>query len=190
MRFSTARKFGTCLLLITAAACGDDAPGASAPKAAAQAPKKADTVAAVKPPEPTTAQIEYLYNPVAKRDPFRGLRVETAPDEAGGTEGSVCSEPLCQQDIDEFSLVAVVSGDANPMGMVEDKNGVGHLVRRNSKIGRQGGKVTQVLRDCIIVTSFVRGPDNRDVATKTNMCVKTDVRTAPVLNLMDGKLRQ
>jgi type IV pilus assembly protein PilP len=72
--------------------------------------------------------------------------------------------------------------------MVEDRNAIGHLVRRNTKIGKQGGKVTQILRDCIVVTSFVQAPDGKAQATRTDMCVKPDTREQPPLDLLKGKV--
>jgi type IV pilus assembly protein PilP len=91
-------------------------------------------------------------------------------------------------DTDELTVVAVVSGDANPLAMVEDRTGVGHIVRRNTRIGKQGGKVTQILRDCFVVTSFVSGgADGKPLANKQNMCVKSDVRSIDPLDLLKGK---
>ena len=84
----------------------------------------------------------------------------------------------------------MISGDANPVAMVEDRSGIGHVVRRNSKIGKQGGKVTSILRDCIVVTSFVQGPDGKAQPNRTNLCVKQEVATKPVLDLMQGKLHE
>lgn len=144
----------------------------------------------------TTASEPYQYTYVAmgKRDPFRNQSLESAPgpNSAENRPGiEVCEEPLCQFDLDELRLVAVVSGDANPVAMVEDRSGVGHVVRRNAKMGRQAGKVTSILRDCIVVTSFVKGPDERLQPNRQNLCVSTEGQgTAPILDLMNGKTRE
>ena len=175
-------------LILTAAlgalaGCGDDPPPATAPTAAA-AKKKAEAPA----PLAATTQVDYAFSPINKRDPFRPLTVEgpKGPTETGET--ITCTEPLCQVDIDDLSVVAVVSGDANPLAMVEDRGGVGHIVRRNTRVGKQGGKVTQILRDCIVVTSFITGgPDGKPQANKQNMCVKTDSRSVEPLDLLKGK---
>lgn len=172
-------------LALTAMGCGGAPPAASTASA-----KRPQAAAKVGPAAPagSSAAVAYMYNPVGKRDPFRGLFMETGgarSEESSAPE--VCSDPLCRFDLGDLTVVAVVSGDANPLAMVEDKTGVGHLVRRNTKIGRQGGKVTQILRDCIVVTSFVSGPDGKAQPNKENMCVKSDVRSAPVLDLLGGK---
>jgi type IV pilus assembly protein PilP len=171
------------MLGMLAAACGDDATPAAVATPAAQKKK------AARAPQVAPSLVEYVYSPVNKRDPFRNLLADSQQT-AQTAENAVCAEPLCQFDLDELSVVAVVSGDANPLAMVEDKSGVGHLVRRNTKIGRQGGKVTQVLRDCIVVTSFVTGADGKAQPNKQNLCVRPDVGSAPVMDLLDGKLRQ
>ncbi|MDP3504584.1 MAG: pilus assembly protein PilP [Myxococcales bacterium] len=136
----------------------------------------------------------YSYVSMGKRDPFRGTTVggdTSTATSAGSTDGEVCDEPLCQVDLDELRLVAVVSGDANPVAMVEDRTGTGHVVRRNTKVGRQAGKVTAILKDCIVVTSFVVGPDGRAQPNRQSLCVSTEGQgTNPVLDLMNGKTRE
>lgn len=185
MRFlsSQLRVVVALAALLVIAACGGETTSSSAPP---PPPKKKAEAA---PPPAPVAAVEYMYNPINKRDPFRGIFIESSSGTATTEEGEkvVCSEPLCQYDVDELSVVAVVSGDANPMAMVEDKGGVGYVVRRNSKIGKQGGKVTQIQRDCIIVTSFIQGPDGKAQPNKVNMCVKPDQRMAPAMDLFQGK---
>jgi type IV pilus assembly protein PilP len=175
-------------------ACGEDAPppaSASAPAGPSKPAARGETKATAAQATTTVASsVTYMYNPVGKRDPFRSIYMEsgTSRSESGGSEAAlVCTEPLCTYNLNELTLVAVVSGDANPLAMVEDRTGVGHIVRRNTKIGRQGGKVTQILRDCIVVTSFVSGPDGKAQPNKDTMCVRADARSAPVLDLLGGK---
>jgi type IV pilus assembly protein PilP len=137
---------------------------------------------------------QYSYVAMGKRDPFRSSQMgsdEGPKGPASGPNIEACDEPLCQVDLDELKLVAVVSGDANPVAMVEDKSGVGHVVRRNTKVGRQAGKVTAILRDCIVVTSFVVGPDGRAQPNRQNLCVSTEGQGSnPVLDLLIGKTRE
>ncbi len=166
------------------AGCGEDE--VAAPPVAPTAKKKVEAAA----PVVATASVDYAYNPINKRDPFRPLNIEGAPKASGEASAEVvsCTEPLCLVDVDDLTVVAVVSGDANPIAMVEDRSGVGHIVRRNTRVGKQGGKVTQILRDCIVVTSFISGgPDGKPQANKQNMCVKTDSRSAEPLDLLKGK---
>lgn len=136
---------------------------------------------------------QYTYVAMGKRDPFRsaGAVAEKGPEGQNPIIDG-CDDPLCQFDLDDLRLVAVVSGDANPIAMVEDRTGVGHVVRRNTKVGRQSGKVTAILKDCIVVTSFVLGPDGRSQPNRQNLCVSTEggPTGTPVLDLMNGKTRE
>ena len=173
------------LTLAAFSGCGDDTPAPAATPAAV-ARKKAESAA----PVVATAQVDYVFSPINKRDPFRSLTQagEGPKGPSESTETVSCTKPLCLVDVDDLNVVAVVSGDANPLAMVEDRSGVGHIVRRNTRVGKQGGKVTQILRDCIVVTSFITGgPDGKPQANKQNMCVKTDSRSVEPLDLLKGK---
>lgn len=170
------------LTLAALAGCGEEAPPPAAAPAVAK--KKAEVAA----PVVATAQVDYVFSPINKRDPFRSLTLAVEGPKAEAGETVSCTEPLCLVDIDSLNVVAVVSGDANPLAMVEDRSGVGHIVRRNTRVGKQGGKVTQILRDCIVVTSFITGgPDGKPQANKQNMCVKTDSTSIEPLDLLKGK---
>lgn len=164
--------------------CEDEAPPPPPPVARKKAPVEAAPVVAA-------TQVDYVYNAINKRDPFRGTIIDSPrPGPNDGQQGTQsCDDPLCQIDLDELTVVAVVSGDANPLAMVEDRKGVGHIVRRNTKMGKAGGKVTQVLRECIVVTSFVSGgADGKPIAKKDEMCVKTsDARSEPAFDLLRNK---
>lgn len=186
------RAVAVCLgaLALVGAACGADSGSATVPVAVAPTKRSGSVDAGV-----TTTTEPYLYSYVSmgKRDPFRSSTAgsEVTPGPSGSTDREVCDEPLCQVDLDELRLVAVVSGDANPVAMVEDRTGVGHVVRRNTKVGKQAGKVTAILRDCIVVTSFVVGPDGRAQPNRQSLCVSTEGQGSnPVLDLMNGKTRE
>ncbi len=185
------RYVALSLVAVIAAACGADSSGTT--PTAPVAPVKRPVVVDAGVP---AASEPYLYSYVSmgKRDPFRSSTAgsDVGPVPGGGTPNiDVCDEPLCQVDLDELKLVAVVSGDANPVAMVEDRTGVGHVVRRNTKVGKQAGKVTAILRDCIVVTSFVVGPDGRAQPNRQSLCVSTEGQgTNPVLDLMNGKTRE
>ncbi len=149
------------------AACGEDSPAPAAappppaPKAAVEAPplaavipSAADAGVAVAVADPT-----YSYNPVGKRDPFRSPFTEGNNPNAG--EQQPCEEPLCQWNLDRLILVALVTGDANPLAMVEDPTGTGHVLRRGTRIVKQVGKVKSILRESVIVEEPFQTPDGK-----------------------------
>lgn len=145
-------------------------PQAAVDSAAANAPEAGET-------------FTYQYTPVAKRDPFR------APQRTGTTLNELCKEPLCQFDLDQLTLVAVVTGMANPFAMVEDTEGRGHIIRRNSRIGRQGGRVSQILRDAVVVSETWTTPDGKQISNPVSMQLKADRILDPDLDLQTGQNR-
>lgn len=175
----------TAALALALTACGDSPKGAKPAKAAAAkaAPETAPAAAAVAPAPEGPAYV-YTYNPVGKRDPFRSPVDELGPVTPGPV--SSCNEPLCAFDLDQLKLVAVVTGDANPLAMVEDPAGRGHIVRRNTRMGRQGGKVTQILRDSVTVTEVFSG-NGEIIKNPVMLQLKPDAKQDPAYNMMTGK---
>jgi len=168
------------LLAALAAACGGStpAPPAAPPKAAvAKAPPPAEPAA---PPAPS-----YVYNPVGKRDPFRSPEAEPAAQAA--LANTACTEPLCRFDVDQLTLVAVVSGDANPLAMVQDPQGRGYFVRRNTRVGRQGGKVTQIMSDALVITEYFTTPDGKTTANPVTLAIKSEKIPEQETDLATGK---
>jgi type IV pilus assembly protein PilP len=178
------------LVVATFAACGGG--GGSTRPAATKKPAAKPTkpaAAAAGTPEAAArpaiaSDYVYAYNPLGKRDPFR------SPDElrrAAGADGAPCRELLCQWDLDQLALKAVVTGDANPFAMLEDPQGRGHIVRRNSRVGRQGGKVTQILRDSITITEYFTQPDGKRAAMPREVQMVEERAFAPATDLVSGK---
>jgi type IV pilus assembly protein PilP len=171
-------------LLLGGLGCSDEAPAAK--PAAKAAAKKAEKAEAAEKPAPAAAApaqaYVYAYSPVGKRDPFRApeVRREDVLNEA-------CTEPLCQYDLEQLSLVAVVTGDPNPIAMVEDPNGRGFVVRRNARLGRRGGKVSAIRRDELTVTEFWAGPDGKVVPNATVIKLQADARRAGEFNYATGQ---
>lgn len=174
-------------LLIGFAIAGTTGCGDSKKSTIPEPASKPAAVVASASPDAGTAVIApyiYSYNPLGKRDPFRSMvddsRVATTTD-------SPCKDPLCQWDLDQYTLVGVVTGDANPVAMVEDPMGRGYVIRRNTRMGKQGGKVTQILRDAVTVSEHWTAPDGKDHVNPINLRLKPDKSFAPVVDLSSGK---
>jgi len=141
------------------------------PQKPARAVEQEASEAEAKPEE------EYVYSPVGKRDPFRpyldrfAQAVPVAPDPLCG--------PLCQWDLGQLRLVGIVSGLASPVAMVEDPKGNGHTVRRGTSIGKGNGKVTEILRDRIIVTEYRRLGTGEVVPVETELPLRGAGKSAP-----------
>ena len=133
-----------------AAACGSPPPPPRrAPPPAAAAPKPIDEE--VKEAAPTNI---YVYSPIGKRDPFQNqIAVQTGIShiEVKGR----AKTPLEKWALDQLRLSLTVTGTASPMAMVEDPERRGWTVRIGDFIGQNGGKVTGIHRDEVIVTETI-----------------------------------
>jgi type IV pilus assembly protein PilP len=144
-----ARFIAAALLL---AACGSPPPP---PRRTAPA-----TTTAPKPvaDEDLKAQLPaniYVYSPIGKRDPFQNQSVkQTGFGRAASNPGRV-KTPLEKWGLDQLKLSLTVTGTATPMAMVEDPDHRGWPVRIGDFIGQNGGKVTGIHRDEIVVTETI-----------------------------------
>ncbi len=173
---------------LSLAGCDDSPPRAKTTSKAASKPK-AEAAADKKAPVDDKKSDEavsfiYAYNPLGKRDPYRSPLL----DQVRVSEGTAnCSEPLCMWDLDQLALTAVVTGDANPIAMLVDPQGRGYVVRRNSRVGKQGGKVTQILRDSITVTEYWSDPTGKVIPKPTQKMIQEERNLVPALDLISGK---
>ncbi|MHB1845274.1 MAG: pilus assembly protein PilP [Deltaproteobacteria bacterium] len=110
---------------------------------------------------------EFVYSPIGKRDPFRSPLDDLIV--AHTSEGHC---PLCRWSLDQLKLVAVVTGTGSPMAMVEDPNGVGHLVRQGTAMGRLGGRVSVIQRDQMVVTEKTHDPFGKVVQSRTTLQIE------------------
>lgn len=164
------------------AACGDETPPPPPPQQQqAQKPAATPEVAVADAGTAEPAYV-YAYSPVGKRDPFRSPIVKENPQEQLN-----CTGPLAVWDLDQLTLVATVTSDANPIGMVEDPTGKGYVIRRNTEVGRMCGKVTQVLRDCVTITEYIPQPDGKRQPNPKQLCLKGEQQGGGEIDLGTGK---
>lgn len=53
--------------------------------------------------------------------------------------------------LDELSLIAIVSGDADPRAMFRDASGLGQTVKKGDYISKTAARITKILSDRVIV---------------------------------------
>jgi type IV pilus assembly protein PilP len=170
----------------------DSPPPPPAPKQPPPAPKAAEPAkvdSAAKPVDSAAAPYAYSYNPVGKLDPFHNPIDDLVATSNGATTTttSSCNQPLCRWDLDQLKLVGIVSGMANPVAMMEDPQGIGHFVRRNSFVGKRGGRVTQIKRDEVVVTEIFKGPDGKPHPNNIDMKISGVANdTIEATDLLEG----
>jgi len=148
-------------LATLAVACGE--PKNAAPRAAAPAaPKPVVAPAAPAVPAP---EAEVAYSSVGKRDPFKSflgdLRTTT------GAVVTRCNTPLGRFELDQLRLVAVITGLADPLAMVEAPTGVGYAIRKGACIGKNGGVVATIRTGEVVVTEWAMRADGTREKTET-----------------------
>jgi len=119
------------------------------------------------------------------RDPFSSAQNSHASLESVEKEEHFCEELLCGMELGQLALVAIVSGDASPVAMLEDTQGMGYLVRKNMRIGKRGGRVSSIYQNCLVVSE--PSQEMKSGVREQTLCVKSeDVNTVSV-DLMNGR---
>jgi type IV pilus assembly protein PilP len=167
------------IALAALAACGDSrkpaprpaAAPAAAVVAAAAAPQGAD--AGAEAPAPP----EWVYSSVGKRDPFRSFLTDL--EAAGQALVTRCNTPLGRFELEQLKLVAVVTGLADPVAMLEAPSGVGYAVRRGACLGKNGGVVAAIRTGEVVVSEWAIKADGTRDKTQTVLRLPKE----PSLNL-------
>jgi Tfp pilus assembly protein PilP len=105
----------------------------------------------------------YSYNPNNKRDPFRSFL-------ATGTDSSIIDNiprtPLQKYEIGQYSLTAIIWGIDRPRALVEDPEGIGHVMEIGTYIGKKWGKVETIEEGVVVVTEELQTVDGQLVVKK------------------------
>ncbi len=150
-----------------AAPAGKPAPAAPAKNAAATPPPAKAGVATKSPTASPSAadalaqrlavlrrkvlrEEDFAENDDSNRDPFRSY-LDTWIDRGPKVTASVVSAIFAKYALEELTLIAVVSGDANPRAMFRDPTGLGQTVKRGDYIGKSAARVTKILSDRVVL---------------------------------------
>jgi type IV pilus assembly protein PilP len=149
-------KLALILVGLALAACEPPLPPPDSPAPSKVVEKKATPKNQAKQPSKPSVVYEYSYRPIGKRDPFRSVLDDLAEKAVEAATVKARCGPLCKWDLEQLRLVGVISGISRPFGMVEDPNGVGYVIQRNTSIGRRNGKVSQVRSGEIVITEVYK----------------------------------
>ena len=107
------------------------------------------------------------YDPTGKRDPFQPQAQPNGPPSLDGPR-----TPLQQFELSQLRLVAVIIEPGNDRGsraVVEDSAGLGYILRVDTPIGRNEGRVTAIETDRVVIEEWpvnVFGERRRTVVVK------------------------
>jgi type IV pilus assembly protein PilP len=136
-------------LLVLLLGCGEPiADGSAGTTPAPAKPAKVEDAAAEAPVEQEVVEA-YYYNPAGKRDPFQGF-LNKSRDAA--RQVAEDAPPLQRWDVEKFALKGVIWATSAPSALLVDPDGLGHVVRVGTYVGRNWGKVSSISPDGVVVT--------------------------------------
>jgi type IV pilus assembly protein PilP len=138
--------------LLMLAGCGGGTPTVPAPAKGKAAPVEKKVVVEPKPREKLEVakkeEPEYTYNPAGKPDPFKPF-IQLTPTKAGAK--GVPLTPLQRYETNQLKLVAIIAAREGNVALVEDSAGKGYFLKKGTAIGKNDGKVTQILKDRVVI---------------------------------------
>jgi Tfp pilus assembly protein PilP len=92
---------------------------------------------------------DFQDNDERNRDPFRSyLRLFTSKEGPKSPQVPAIFDKFA---LEELTLIAIVSGDANPRAMFRDPAGVGQSIKRGDYVSKYAARVTKILSDRVIL---------------------------------------
>ncbi len=119
---------------------------------------------------PELAVAERYYVETGRVDPFQPFLRRPEPESAAREEAivqRVPRTPLERIGLGQLKLTAIIIGNPqvnNDLAMVEDSRGKGYVVRTGTYVGQNGGRISRILPNKVIVEK-----PHRDVFGKTSV---------------------
>jgi len=133
------------------------APGAAGQKSdlppVAALPKVVKEKKYSKPPA-----LSSLYNPKGKIDPFVPLFQEKSAETPVATKQRrkrIPRTPLERLALNQIKLTGIILSSSGARAMLEEASGRGYVVTRGTPVGKNWGKVVEILKDRIIIEEEV-----------------------------------
>jgi Tfp pilus assembly protein PilP len=94
---------------------------------------------------------DFAENDESNRDPFRSY-LDTWIERNRPTSGTpIISAIFAKYSLEELTLIAVISGDANPRAMFRDPTGLGQTIKRGDYLGKSAARITKILSDRVVL---------------------------------------
>jgi Tfp pilus assembly protein PilP len=123
------------------------------PKATEPGSEPAETLP-LEPPE--EKQEVSVYRPKSDRDPFKSF-VSTRMETVARTQKTPrIKTPLQRYSLDQLKVVGIIAGGTMSKALLEDDGGKGYVVSAGEAVGSEGGKITSIQKDRIIIESTYR----------------------------------
>jgi hypothetical protein len=93
---------------------------------------------------------DFAENDDTNRDPFRSY-LDSWIERGPKLTTAVVSAIFAKYSLEELTLIAVISGDANPRAMFRDPTGLGQTVKRGDYLSKSAARVTKILSDRVVI---------------------------------------
>ena len=93
---------------------------------------------------------DFAENDETNRDPFRSY-LDTWIDRPVRNIAQPIAAIFSKYAMEELTLIAVISGDANPRAMFRDPTGLGQTVKRGDYLSKSGARITKILSDRVVL---------------------------------------
>jgi Tfp pilus assembly protein PilP len=101
---------------------------------------------------------DFAENDESNRDPFRSY-LDTWIERPTRVATQVVPAIFAKYSLEELTLIAVISGDANPRAMFRDPTGLGQTIKRGDYVGKIAARVTKILSDRVVLEMSDITPD-------------------------------
>lgn len=151
----TAALILMCSALVHCSSASDSTPepSANAQKSKAQSPNQANPNDQKSP----VASAPFSYTSVGKRDPFRSYLIDLANENKARNFGRKLEETESFE-LDQYHLGGLITGISQPKAMLEDPTGHGYVIHVGSRVGKNGGIVTQIDTQGVLVIEETHDP--------------------------------
>jgi Tfp pilus assembly protein PilP len=109
----------------------------------------------------------------SNRDPFRSFLdtwIERGPKISTNVISAICAK----YSLEELTLIAVISGDANPRAMFRDPTGLGQTVKRGDYISKSAARITKILSDRVVLEMSEMTPGGETKALERAVLVNPE----------------
>ena len=111
-------------------------------------------------------EVRYSYNPNNKRDPFQSFLVTASED---SLLDNIPRTPLQKYEVGQYSLTGIIFGIDRPRAMVEDPDGIGHVLEVGTYMGTKWGKVESIGDGVVVVTEELQTVDGQLVVKRQEL---------------------
>ncbi len=94
---------------------------------------------------------DFAENDDTNRDPFRSYLDTWIERPVRSTQQQQITAIFAKYALEELTLIAVISGDANPRAMFRDPTGLGQTIKRGDYVSKSGARDTKILSDRVVL---------------------------------------